>query len=737
MIKVSLLYTHLTSLQLNMFASVTINHPISNQYPFFTYKIPKEIIADIKAGQKVKVPFKNKFLTGIIIEISEKKPKYPTKPIEKIISTRPFISENQIKICHWISKYYFSSLYKAIKLFLPRPIFTAKIKVNREIWLSLAKTKIDLDTPEFRKAKKQADLIKYLLQNKKVEQKKIIENKICSLQTIKALEKKGLIEITEGKILIPFEKKHTKVRHKILTPKQKKIVDEIIKSRGKTFLLHGITGSGKTEIYLQCIKAISDGSTAQFCILVPEISLTPQLVEYFHKTFGEKIAVWHSRLSKQEKIQTWMRIYEGKAQIAIGSRSALFLPFQDLKMIIIDEEHEWTYKQENEPRYHTRDVAIKIAELTGIKVVLGSATPSIENYFDALGKKYKLLEIHERISKNGQTELPQTKIIDMRDEIKKRNFSIFSEALQENLKRIIEKGEQALLFINRRGLASAVVCRECGYIEKCPKCNVALKYHRGKTSILVCHHCNYIKIPPIVCPNCKSHFIKLCGIGTQRVEEEIHKLFPNTKTIRMDKDTTSKKESFQEFYKKFKAENMQILIGTQMIGKGLDFPKVNLVGIILADLSLHFPDFRSLERTFQLLTQVSGRAGRQNKGKVIIQTYCPENIAIKTAANHDYKSFYEEEIKNREELKNPPFSKIIKLTYVHEDKQKVTSEVKKMVSQIKSTSLKVTSAPALIPTLYGKHHWNIILKGKNPLTALEKIKIGQGWRVDVDPVNVT
>lgn len=730
-----------------MFASVTLNHPISNQYPFFTYEIPEKIIADIKVGQKVKVPLKNKFLTGIIIKISEKKPKYPTKTIEKIISARPFLSEYQIKTCYWISKYYFSSLYKAIKLFLPRPLFTAKIKVDREIWLHLAKTKIDLNVPEFKKAKRQAALIKYLLQNKKTEQKKVIENKICSLSTIKALLGKRLIKITEGKILIPFKKQHVPICHNLLTLKQKKIVDQITKSKEKTFLLHGITGSGKTEIYLQCIKKIMDNAIAneippQFCVLVPEISLTPQLVEYFHKTFGKKIAVWHSRLSKQEKIQTWMRIYENEAQVIIGSRSALFLPFQDLKMIIIDEEHEWTYKQENEPRYHTREVALKIAEFTGLKVVLGSATPSVESYFDALKNKYKLLEIHERVSKNGQPELPHTEIVDMRDEIKKRNFSIFSEALQENLKRIIEKKEQALLFINRRGLASAVVCRECGYIEKCLRCNVALKYHKNKTAILICHHCNYVRIPPVVCPNCKSHYIKLCGIGTQRVEEEIHKLFPEIKTIRMDKDTTSKKESFEEFYKKFKEENMQILIGTQMVGKGLDFPKINLVGVILADLSLHFPDFRSLERTFQLITQVAGRAGRQNKGKVIIQTYSPENIAIKTAANHDYRNFYEEEIKNRRELKNPPFSKIIKLTYVHPDEKKVYLEVKKMVSQIKYTipqksSIKVTFAPALIPTLYGKHHWNIILKGKNLSTTLEKIKIGRGWRIDIDPVNVT
>jgi primosomal protein N' (replication factor Y) len=486
----------------------------------------------------------------------------------------------------------------------------------------------------------------------------------------------------------------------------------------------------------------------QSILIVPEISLTPQLVYYFKKIFGEKVAILHSRLTHKEKSMEWLKIFLKETPIIIGPRSALFAPVKNLGMVILDEEHEFSYKQEQEPRYNTKTVIEKITKLKNIKAIFGTATPSISTYYHALQNKYELIELKKRI---GGAKLPTVKIIDLREEFKKQNYSILSTLLQEKLKDTLHNKKQAILFLNKRGSASAVVCRECGYMEKCTACDVPMTYHKitpgfnSNKSSLICHHCGQIKSLPIQCPNCKSISIKYIGAGTQKVEEEVQRLFPKAKIARVDKDTITKHEIFEKIYNKFKNKEIDILIGTQMITKGLHFPNVNLVGIILADIGLHFPDFRSTERTFQLLTQVAGRAGRGNAiGEVIIQTYMPNNSAILFAKNHDYKNFYNYEIKQRWQFKYPPFSKLIKLTFVNENPQKTFNEAQKIYTKLKNLKkenkdeldIKINSYPALIYKLHNKFRWHILLQGENPENLLEKIDLPKYCKIDIDPISI-
>lgn len=515
-------------------------------------------------------------------------------------------------------------------------------------------------------------------------------------------------------------------KEKELNKEQAQLLEEMLKNPEKLFLLHGITGSGKTEIYSRLAKEYVK-KNQQVLILVPEISLTPQMVEYFEKSTGEKASVIHSRLSEGERIRAWKDIREKTAKIIIGSRSAIFSPFQNLGLIVVDEEHEPSYKQDQAPRYETRNVALKMAELLpDIKIVFGSATPSCETFSN---KKITHLELKERFNK---TPLPKVEITDMREEFKKGNFSIFSESLYKKIEQKLKKNEQIILFLNRRGNASSVICRECGYKETCPNCDVSMTYHKQKDPVLICHHCGKISKPRISCPKCKSHCIKYIGIGTQRVEEEVLKAFPGVRVLRADKDTTSKKHDFEQIYNKFRDHKADILIGTQMIGKGLHLPKVSLVGVILADIGLGIPDFRSQERTFQILTQVAGRSGRAGKqGEVVIQTYEPENMAIQTAKNHDYHKFYEQEIKNRKALNYPPFKKLVKLTYSDRSEKKCIDEMQKLEKFLKDR-FEVLSYPALITRINGKYRYHILIKGENPRPE----NIPNEWKIDVDPMSI-
>lgn len=539
---------------------------------------------------------------------------------------------------------------------------------------------------------------------------------------------------------------------KELTKNQQEIISKISDKNQElnSFLIHGITGSGKTEIYVRLAKHYI-AQEKQVLILVPEISLTPQTIEYFEKALEIRAAVIHSKLAEGEKCQFWQKIHDNEIKLIIGSRSSIFAPFQDLGIIIIDEEHELSYKQDNSPRYEIHKVIEKMQELTpGIKAVYGSATPSIET--TAKFEK-SIFHLKERI---GDSVLPEIEIIDMRNEFHRKNFSIFSDRLQEEIAYTLSKKEQAILFLNRRGSASSIVCRDCGYKVQCANCEIPMTYHIktfGSPS-LICHHCGKISTPPTICPECKGANIRFLGIGTQRIEADLSKMFPQARVLRADKDTTATKHGFKKIYEDFREHKADILIGTQMIAKGLDLPKVNLVGVVLADIGLNIPDFRTNERNFQLMTQVAGRSGRSSqKGKVLIQTYSPDNFTLAYVQKYDYENFFKYEITQRKLLNQPPYSQLAKIKIQNSSLQKCKEKTHKLESVIlklaqtvdQNDDLEITSYPAYITRLRGKYQYIILLKDRSnsclPHKTLEKLPkeyiIDTEVKIDIDPISIT
>lgn len=652
---------------MSKFAKICPMRRMPNKLESLTYQIPDNL--NINRGSFVKIPLRNMDIDGIVIEINDIKPKYPTKNVKELNYDYPLLQKWQLDIVNWMAGYYFAPLQKCLNLFLP-----PKLYKSEDIKKSPAKE---------------------------------------------------------------VNKKHN------LTEYQSSAVEKILHSENKFSLIHGITGSGKTEIYLHLVeKFLADKK--QCILVVPEIALTPQMIQYFENIFGSKVAILHSRLTSKQRSLEWLKIYLGISPIVIGPRSAIFAPVKNLGLIILDEEHEFSYKQDQSPRYNTLKVIEKISELTDAKVVLGSATPSVESYYKAKKGEYNLIEINERI---GESKLPPVKIVDLREEFMKKNYSILSEDLQESLKETLENKKQAILFLNKRGTASAIICRECGFMVKCTACDVPMTYHKSLPSenkfkpILICHHCGLITDVPLKCPECECTSIKYIGAGTQKVEDEVRSLFPEARVARVDKDSVSKRGSFDEIYEKMKKGEIDILIGTQMIGKGLHLPNVNLVGVILADIGLHFPDFRSSERTFQLLTQVAGRAGRgEIPGEVIFQTYMPQNEAIQFSKMHNYQDFYQKEISQRKELKYPPFSKIVKLTFVDENAKNALLEANKIYEKLKvfiSPNTEINIYPSLIFKLHNKFRWNVLIQCENPVELIKNIKLPENCRIDVDPISIS
>jgi primosomal protein N' (replication factor Y) len=504
-----------------------------------------------------------------------------------------------------------------------------------------------------------------------------------------------------------------------------KVTQALHKQTYETILLHGVTGSGKTEVYQTLIRQVlQEGSSA--ILLVPEISLTSQTARYMQQEFGEELIILHSGLQSGERARAWQEILSGKVRVVIGARSAVFAPLADLKLIILDEEHEGTYKQDENPKYHAREVARKRMEQYRGVVLLGSATPSLEAYAAAQSGKIGFLAMDKRVANRP---LPPVEIVDMREELIKGNRSIFSLSLQEKLKIRLERGEQSMLFLNRRGYSTFVVCRECGYVVRCGACDVALTYHSNGNTMR-CHYCNHEEIPPRSCPECGSRYIRFFGQGTQRVEEEIQGLYPAARTMRLDFDTTRSKEAYREILERFRNREADILVGTQMMAKGLDFPNVTLVGVVTADQILNMPDFRARERTFQLLTQVAGRAGRSDKpGEVVIQTYSPLDRAILRASKHDFKGFFWDEIGYRKERNYPPYTHVIRVTLLHEKEDRVIKAAQSLANGFRlgiapgekgNTSLDILGpAPALIPRLKNQFRWQVSVKGKR-LDVLRK-----------------
>jgi len=690
-----------------LYAEILLPRKMHGSSDVLTYAIPDENPQEFQVGQLVEMPLRNKKIRGVIWSIHDRKPAFFTKPIDHVIDNSIHLNAKQIALAKHISEYYLCPMHKVIKLFFPATAFTRK----------------------------------------------------KSLEEIPPLEKDNFQEATLK-----------------LTDEQINALEKIKNSTKSTILLHGVTGSGKTEIYRRLtLEAVKAGQ--QVLMLVPEISLTPQTVKNFEKQFGKNIAVIHSKLSVKKKSNYLYNIYRQNIQIIIGSRSAIFAPFQNLGLIIIDEEHEDSYKQDQAPRYHTREIAEKICSLaaekstevsetqssdkpkTPIKLILGSATPSIESYYKAKTNQYELVEMPSRIPHLNRTEaLPKIHLIDLRDELKKKNYSIFSELLQIKIAANLANKQQTILFLNRRGAASAVICRDCGHVEACPDCETSLTYHSRisvENSILpaqrlICHHCGKIYPIPKICKNCQSALIKYIGLGTQKIEEEVLKLFPTARVMRADKDTTKKHGDFEEIYHAFHNHEADILIGTQMIGKGLHLPQVTLVGIVLADTTLTIPDFRSAEKTFQLLTQVAGRSGREKPGEVIIQTYLPEHYAIQSTLQHDYQGFYQNELINREESHYPPFNKLLKLTIEDTDQQKSYFYAHQLFNEMQEAKNRLHSEgnnlidqinvfPALLPKLRNKYRWQILLGGINPQQFLKNFSylkpLKSDIKIDVDPLH--
>jgi primosomal protein N' (replication factor Y) (superfamily II helicase) len=567
---------------------------------------------------------------------------------------------------------------------------------------------------------------------------------------LSALAAKGLVEtLTEesrrnprlpANVELPLA--HT------LTPAQSAAVSVVNKAiddaRGEAFLLHGVTGSGKTEVYLHAAaRALNQGR--QVVVLVPEISLTHQIIERFTARFPGRVAVLHSKLSLGERFDQWHGIAEGEYDIVIGPRSALFAPFGNLGLIVIDEEHEWAYKQQDTPPlYHARSVALRLAEETGSAVLLGSATPDIESYFKAMNGEYQLLKLPDRLTPHPETPLPPVYLIDMRDELKSGNLSIFSRKLKTEIDAALKNGEQVILFYNRRGGATFIQCRDCGEVLKCRNCRLPLGFHPVENR-LVCHHCNTQYRVPTVCPVCGSRRIKFLGLGTQKLEEETKKEFPDVKILRWDSDAARGRDSGYQIFDDFRSGKADILIGTQVVARGLDLPRVGLVGVINADTALNLPDFRAGERTFQLLLQVAGRAGRgEFPGRVVVQSYQPMHYTIAAAVTHDYEGFYEKELEYRRMLGYPPFGELAVLTIMHTveaDGLQLAHNLKKKLELVRD-SAGVTGidfigpAPAFVPRRRGKYRWQIIVKGSGVVEFLSNADLPSGIGVDVDPLGL-
>ncbi|MBE2145332.1 primosomal protein N' [Staphylococcus argenteus] len=555
-----------------------------------------------------------------------------------------------------------------------------------------------------------------------------IEDMGFSKSSLDGLVKKGYVEKYDAIVeRDPFKDRvfEQESKRQLTTDQQRvyaAINEKIINQEQATFLLHGVTGSGKTEVYLQTIEdVLNQGKQAM--MLVPEIALTPQMVLRFKRRFGDDVAVLHSGLSNGERYDEWQKIRDGRAQVSVGARSSVFAPFKNLGLIIIDEEHESTYKQEDYPRYHAREIAQWRSEYHHCPVILGSATPCLESYARAEKGVYQLLSLPNRVN---QQALPDIDIVDMRTELSEGNRSMFSKDLREAIQLRLDRQEQVVLFLNRRGYASFMLCRDCGYVPQCPNCDISLTYHKT-TDLLKCHYCGYQETPPNQCPNCESEHIRQVGTGTQKVEELLQQEFEGARIIRMDVDTTSKKGAHEKLLTEFEKGNGDILLGTQMIAKGLDYPNITLVGVLNADTMLNLPDFRASERTYQLLTQVAGRAGRHDKaGQVIIQTYNPEHYSILDVQKNDYLTFYRQEMEYRKLGKYPPYYYLINFTISHKEMKKVmeaSQHVHKILLQhLTEKALVLGPSPAALARINNEYRFQILVKYKSEPGLLQAIQ---------------
>jgi len=648
----------------------------------FQYKVTGNEKYAPEIGKRVHIPFRSGKRIGYIVELESSPKVEDPRPLIDIVDEHPVFNRELISLARWMKDYYYCSWGEAMEAMIPGALKRGKVSMSTRI--KEEKEEIARTGPH--------------VPNKEQEQ--------------------VLMDIS----------------------------DCIEKNRHEVFLLHGITGSGKTEVYLQAMeKVLQSGRSG--VILVPEISLTPQTVDRFISRFGDQVAVFHSKMLQSARFLEWKRIREGKAGIVVGPRSAVFSPFEKPGLFVVDEEHEPSYKQEDAPRYHAREVAIWRARAAGAPVILGSATPSLESYHKAVKGEYRLIELTQRIK---EKELPVVKVVDMRMEFDTRvGREVISRIMLEAIQKDVAKRQQALVFLNRRGFSTFVNCRKCGYVFKCDKCDSPMVFHREKNE-LVCHYCNKRVEPRKICPECNGDYLMYKGTGTQRVETELRKGLPSARIARMDSDTMSKRGAHKKILKEFNDHKLDIIVGTQMIAKGLDFPKVTLVGVISADANLNLPDFRAGERTFNLITQVAGRAGRGDLGgEVIVQTYTPEHYSVSFAAKHDFHGFYEREINTRRELGFPPYTNLIKITVRSRKEENAIKAIERLHarlgSKVDAVSEIIGPAPAPMAKLRGYYRWNVLLKTRDIQnaalslrTVLKGFRKGSGvfMAVDVDPMSL-
>jgi len=744
----------------------------------FEYLIPPELAGQIDVGSRVQVPLGPRKVMGYVTGLAEQSAQVRLKPVIKVVGALALVTPNILKLARWISQYYCCAPEVALKAVLPEAV-----RHEQAGWRELLFVRVLPFHGELPKLpKRQKEIFNIIEERRELPLQELLELAETTASTVRRLEDRGLVAIApQISERDPYAREHILPSQPLpLNPQQEKALAAItaaidrehkpadgetrteVKTEGAggpglrtVFLLHGVTGSGKTEIYLQAIaRALERGQGA--IVLVPEISLTPQTVERFKARFSSGplqtlVAVLHSHLSAGERHDEWHKIRQGRARIVIGARSAIFAPVEPLGLIIVDEEHEPTYKQAEAPRYHARDVAIMRGQMEGATVVLGSATPSLESYHNCVKGKYTLLQLPERVD---HRKLPLVRVVDLRQTLRRgKQTPVFSPQLQEAITQRLERKEQVILFLNRRGYSTSLQCPLCGFVAGCPNCSISLTYHRQEQK-LCCHICGHTEPVPIVCPNakCRNPQIRYAGLGTQKVEDVLQRLFPYARTVRMDSDALKRKEDYRRILGDFRAGKIDILLGTQMIAKGLHFPNVTLVGIIHADSALHKPDFRAAERTFQLLTQVAGRAGRGDvEGEVYVQAFTPSHPAIQFARRHDFTGFYEQEIEFRRPLKYPPWNRVALLTLKgrNEEKVKFSADYLKRVLDKEFARFKelIIAGPAPSPLLRAETFYRYQIMLRTPsMSALSK-KLATATAVlafpddvaltiDVDPVDL-
>jgi len=719
------------------------------------YLVPETLAERVGVGSRVRVPFRDKSTLATVVAALDHSEAEGIRPIEGVIGEAPIFSEQLLELARWISAYYCCPLETVMRSLLPQVIRRAEVGWKKQLFVRPAR-KIDNEEIEKlrKRAPRQAELLEAIAQLEgAMRAADLLRHTSLDNQTLRALVRRGLAELhEEAAVRDPHaDEQFIATSNLALNDEQSLALKGITQALdspedARPILLHGVTGSGKTEIYLQAIRAALERGRSAI-VLVPEISLTPQTVEGFKGRFAEAqdaVAVLHSHLSEGERHDEWHKIHSGRARIAIGPRSAVFAPLKSLGLIVVDEEHENTYKQEEAPRYHARDVAVVRAKIEKCVVVLGSATPSLESYHNATTGKYRLATLTRRVD---EKQMPLMRVVDLRRERRKeRAIAILSEKLRAAIADRLEKREQTILFLNRRGFSTSLLCSNCGEARNCPNCSVALTFHRH-VARLSCHLCGHTAAVPRKCPACGKDALIYAGFGTEKVESTVAHIFPKATVRRMDADSMTRKEAYRETLRSFRAGKIDILVGTQMIAKGLHFPNVTLVGIINADLALHLPDFRAGERTFQLLTQVAGRAGRgEIPGEVFVQTYTPFSPSIQFARHHDFAGYFQQELDFRERCDFPPFKHAILITVrsAHEGRAKLSAETLKrhLKEALPEEFILGDSTPAPLEKLQGQFRFHILLRGKAIMRlsrlvreTLDKLPLPEDVTVtvDVDP----